>query len=270
MASSSDNGVSLGPALPTPTHGSGGTFSVSCTALIEATPEECLNVIVNSLDYPAWNRFCRTCTIDSQPADTDTHTQPRSQVSHDDGDPNSDQDPADPAPRDQLTTTTLRLGTQFTFAVYLPPDKPDSGPPDQDVALEVSVLGPINYDHTDDEDDGTDTDTDNDNNNNSPDTNSNRHDITTDNATTSPRKGLRIAWKVRPSWLRPGWALRSERVQDFIETVGPDGKPATEYRCWETFYGTLAPVVKMAVGSHLEQGFDAWLRGLKERAEGRK
>ncbi|KAK4145775.1 uncharacterized protein C8A04DRAFT_10405 [Dichotomopilus funicola] len=221
--SRSDNGASLGPALPTPTHGSGGTFSVSCTALIEATPEECLNVIVNSLDCmspiilnkdPAWNRFCRTCTIDSQPADTDTHTQPRS----------------------QLTTTTLRLGTQFTFAVYLPPDKPDSGPPDQHVA---------------------------------PETNSNRHDITTDNVTTSPRKGLRIAWKVRPSWLRPGWALRSERVQDLIETVGPDGKPATEYRCWETFYGTLAPVVKMAVGSHLERGFDAWLRGLKERAEGR-
>lgn len=94
-------------------------------------------------------------------------------------------------------------------------------------------------------------------------------DITGHGSTPSHRKDIRIAWKVRPSWMRPGWALRSERVQDLIETVGRDGKPATEYRCWETFYGTLAPVVKLAVGSQLEKGFDAWLRGLKERVEGR-
>ena len=72
------------------------------------------------------------------------------------------------------------------------------------------------------------------------------------------RKGWRIAWKQRASLLMPGWMLRSERVQEFVEVEG-----GTEYRCWETFYGLLAPVVRMAAAKQVEQGFEAWSEGLR-------
>lgn len=146
----------------------------------------------------AWNRFCRNCTIDSQP--------------------NRD------------VPSKLQLGTQFTFDVHLNPDEPDSKP-GQAIALEVSVLEAIDEDGTD-----------------------------------GCRKGWRIAWRQRPSILMPGFMLRSERVQEFVEV---NGGSETEYHCWETFYGLLAPVVKLAAGKQVEKGFDAWLAGLKGRVEKR-
>ncbi len=79
------------------------------------------------------------------------------------------------------------------------------------------------------------------------------------------RKGWRIAWKQRAGWLTPAWMLRSERVQEFVEL---DGGAATDYRCWETFYGLLAPVVNLAAGKQVEKGFVVWEAGLKARAEG--
>jgi hypothetical protein len=88
-------------------------------------------------------------------------------------------------------------------------------------------------------------------------------------AAGGPRKGWRIAWKQRPSLLMPGWMLRSERVQEFVEVGGGEGGPETEYRCWETFYGPLAPVVKLAAGKQVQRGFDAWAEGLKAKVEGR-
>lgn len=86
------------------------------------------------------------------------------------------------------------------------------------------------------------------------------------------RRGWRIAWRQRHGLLKPPAMLRSERVQEFVEVAagdgdGDDSPPQTEYRCWETFYGLLGPVVRLAVGGQLERGFDAWLRGLKERVE---
>ncbi|KAJ4298678.1 hypothetical protein N0V88_003709 [Collariella sp. IMI 366227] len=104
--------------------------------------------------------------------------------------------------------THLQLGTQFTFDVHLDPSEPSSAPPGQAIALEVSVLEPIIPDNDD-----------------------------------NGRKGWRIAWKQRASVFQPGWVLRSERVQEFVE----DGEGGTEYECYETFYGVLAPVVRMAV-----------------------
>ncbi len=131
----------------------------------------------------------------------------------------------DAQPNQHADPDTLQLGTQFTFDVHLNPDEPD-GTTGQAIALEVSVLEPIDEDG---------------------------------------RKGWRIAWKQRASWLTPAWMLRSERVQEFVEL---DGGAATDYRCWETFYGLLAPVVNMAVGKQVEKGFVAWQAGLKGRAEG--
>ena len=61
-----------------------------------------------------------------------------------------------------------------------------------------------------------------------------------------------------------GMALRSERVQEFVQD--DEGK-GTVYTCWETFYGFLAPAVRIAVGGKLERGFGAWTEDLKHRAE---
>ena len=75
-------------------------------------------------------------------------------------------------------------------------------------------------------------------------------------------KGWRVAWI--PLGM-PGFVHRTERVQEFVD----DGNGGTEYYCWETFHGLLAPVTRMVVGAKLEKGFDAWMGGLKDMAEGK-
>lgn len=85
------------------------------------------------------------------------------------------------------------------------------------------------------------------------------------------RTGFRIAWKTRPTLFMPNRMLRCERVQEFVQVYPPSGtldEPETAYRCWETFYGVLAPVVKAAAGNQIMRGFDVWMEGLKKRAEG--
>lgn len=76
------------------------------------------------------------------------------------------------------------------------------------------------------------------------------------------RKGWRIAWK--PTGY-PGFALRGERVQEFVD----DGRGDTEYTCWETMYGFLGPVVRLTTGAKLEKGFQCWAEDLKKRSEER-
>lgn len=133
--------------------------------------------------------------------------------------------------------------------MHLDPSAPDDGKPNQLVALEVSALEPID---------------DNDDNHEDGQTGQRR------------RRGWRIAWRQRPSLMMPSWMLRSERVQEFVEVATADGtgagggEPETEYRCWETFYGVLAPVVRLAAAKQVEGGFDAWLAGMKGVAEGGK
>ena len=79
------------------------------------------------------------------------------------------------------------------------------------------------------------------------------------------RKGFRVAWKAEGF---PNFLLRSERVQEFVEVEG-EGGVACEYFCWETFYGLLAPVLRLSVGGKLEAAFGAWMEGLKRFAESR-
>ena len=84
------------------------------------------------------------------------------------------------------------------------------------------------------------------------------------------RTGWRVAWRTRPTLALPGWMLRSERVQEFVQIDAPFGLPGelhTVYTCWETFYGVLGPVVRLAVGSQLVRGFNLWMAGMKKRAE---
>lgn len=43
-----------------------------------------------------------------------------------------------------------------------------------------------------------------------------------------------------------------------------DGRGGTEYRCWETMGGVLAPVVKFMVGGTLVTRFEEYADGLRE------
>ncbi|OLN85709.1 hypothetical protein CCHL11_07769 [Colletotrichum chlorophyti] len=77
------------------------------------------------------------------------------------------------------------------------------------------------------------------------------------------RRGYRVCWKT--GGLVPPFVLKSERVQEFLETEDGNG---TEYRCWETFYGPLAQVLRFTMVGQLETGFAAWMDGLKNFVEG--
>ncbi|KAK4178881.1 hypothetical protein QBC36DRAFT_298939 [Triangularia setosa] len=122
----------------------------------------------------------------------------------------------------------FQLGTVFTFDVHFNPS-PDSKPSTKSQER-VSVLEDI-----------------------------------VDPAASNKVIGHRVCWiQVGP---QPNWMLRCERVQEFIE-VDDGGKAATEYRNWETFYGLVAPVVRLAVGEGVRRGFEGWMRGLKKKAEG--
>lgn len=77
---------------------------------------------------------------------------------------------------------------------------------------------------------------------------------------------VRVAWRTNSGGYMPGFMLRAERVQELRETSS-DGQQVVEYRCWETFYGWLAPAVDIYVGKKLLWGFGAWMDGLKEYSE---
>jgi hypothetical protein len=218
--------------VPTPTHGPGGSFTVACGTRIAATPATCLAVILDAASYPRWNRFCRSCNIDAGGGDEGT----------------------------------LAPGTQFTFDVHMDLDEEvDDGDDGEEAGgqtsgrdirgratkLEISKLDAIGdreEEGGDDDDDGYAFA--------APSL------VLGDSAVAARgRKGWRVAWKTRGM---PGMLLRSERVQDFLGTE--DGHE-TDYVCWETFYGLLAPIVRLAVGAKLENGFGAWMDDLKARAE---
>ncbi|KAK3363392.1 hypothetical protein B0T25DRAFT_39574 [Lasiosphaeria hispida] len=196
--------------IPTPSYGSGGIFTAACSTRIAASPRQVLDIIRDVADYPAWNSFVRSVTIDAQAPCTPEADLPR-----------------------------LNLGTLFTLHVFMNASAPPTaaGRPTPE---ELSVLEPINE--------------------------------PADAGGAYPaRKGWRIAWRARPTLLTPEWALRCERVAELIEIVGADGADGaveTEYFNWETFYGVLPPVVKLAVGGKVADGLGRSMRELKRRTEG--
>ncbi|KAK1833139.1 hypothetical protein QBC39DRAFT_380902 [Podospora conica] len=130
--------------------------------------------------------------------------------------------------------TTLALSTKFTFDVHLPPFPPQgqSSGDGRPTHLEVSVLEAI------------------------------------DDPATG-RRGWRVAWQTDGgAGGIPTWLLRTERTQEFIEVEVEGGGVETEYVCWETFYGPMARVVKLAVGGRVAGGFGGWMEGLRGVAEG--
>lgn len=83
------------------------------------------------------------------------------------------------------------------------------------------------------------------------------------------RKGWRVAWRTDgEAGGVPTWLLRAERTQEFVE-VEVEGGAETEYVCWETFFGPMAWVVRLAVGGRVAEGFGGWMEGLRGVVEGR-
>jgi hypothetical protein len=80
------------------------------------------------------------------------------------------------------------------------------------------------------------------------------------------RRGRVVAWRNVTGRPVPDVALRSERVQAFYQNQ-EDPSGTTDYICWETFYGFMAPLIKLVVGKKLETGFGVWMEDLKARAE---
>jgi hypothetical protein len=78
--------------------------------------------------------------------------------------------------------------------------------------------------------------------------------------TESGKKGYRIAWKGTGY---SHWQLHSERVMEFISITLENGEQGTEFSCWETFGGVLAPVVKATYGNTLVARFGDYQRDVK-------
>lgn len=213
--------------LPTPTYGPPGlgSFTVSSSTRINASPGTCLQIILDVNKYPEWNRFVPSVTIDSPSSTAQSHFGP----------------------------DTLQLGTKFTFHVNMEAGIPSTPATSRPTALVVTGLSEV-------DEMGEQTEVDR---------------IFDQLVAGGGGVGMRhrLAWGPRGSWSMPSWMLRSERVQEFrlVEREGDDrdkGLSACDYVNWETFYGVLAPVVRMAVGAKLEACFGVWERDLRRRAEG--
>ncbi|KAI0972274.1 hypothetical protein F4678DRAFT_460499 [Xylaria arbuscula] len=81
-------------------------------------------------------------------------------------------------------------------------------------------------------------------------------------STADGSTGYRVVWKTAGSM--PHFLLRSERVQEFVESVTEDEKTVTSYTTWETFGGALGYVLPR---TQIESGFDRWTEGLKRVVE---
>jgi hypothetical protein len=56
-----------GPSIATPDQGDG-SFTVSCSTLIAAPPQKCLEIVLDGNNYPEWNTFCTKVTLDHVPS----------------------------------------------------------------------------------------------------------------------------------------------------------------------------------------------------------
>lgn len=187
--------------LETPTHGSGGVFTITCSTVIAAPLTTIITTLLDTRTYPSWNAFVPNICINKQPASFPVP-------------------PACLVGRDIIgLPTTLQLGTDCTLDVHLDPDNESKT---NQTNIGVSLLEDFEHEG---------------------------------------RQGVRVAW--RTGGLMPRFALRCERVQEFLDV----GHGTVEYRCWETMYGLLASMVNSVVGKSLEWGFGAWMDGLKEYSE---
>ncbi|PVH82111.1 hypothetical protein DL98DRAFT_653466 [Cadophora sp. DSE1049] len=215
--------------IPTPTYGPSGSFTVLAKTFIpHTTPATVLTTIRNTNTWSQWNGFTPLFTF-KKSSSTSTTSDSKS------GSTGSGSGMSDPA----LVTGKqgwLDLGSEGDMAVFMGGDGlADGAKKSREQGMVVTVLEPL----------------------------------------TSPlktpqeehqKKGYRIAWK---SIGYAKWQLYSERVTELVEVGeegeggGGEGRKGTEYVCWETFGGVLAPVVRLAVGGTLRERFGEYADGLR-------
>ncbi|KAH8907441.1 hypothetical protein BR93DRAFT_958106 [Coniochaeta sp. PMI_546] len=227
----------MSPPLPTPTYGQPGTaaYTITCATRIDAPPETCLQVCLDTARYQEWNRYVPRVTVTKQPSG-----------------------------QGEEDSATLRDGTRFVFYVDMEVGRPDFtkpfvAPPKEALRatdeLVVTRIGAVDETaERDREVNGV----------------ARRVFAQYGMEGEGQRKDrLRVAWAFSGegggTW--PLWVLRAERVHEFHRVELGDGRTVTDYLCWETFGGLLTPVLRVVVGTKVQNGFDAWMNGMKWAAE---
>jgi len=211
--------------IPTPTYGPSGSFTVLAKTFIpHATPATVLSAIRDTKTWSQWNGFTPLFTFKSSLSPESTsQSTPESRT--------GDSDPA-------LVTGKpgwLDLGSEGDMTVFMNGDGLVEGSKkSREQGMIITVLEPLTTPLASSQD-------------------------SAQNQTR--KKGYRIAWK---SVGYAKWQLHSERVTELVEVdEGSEGRKGTEYVCWETFGGVLAPVVRLAVGGTLRERFGEYAEGLR-------
>lgn len=217
------------PALPTPTWpDEQGVFSLSCSSTIRAPLQLVVAIMLDTRTYSRWNAFCPGARVTHQPKSTA---------------------PLPACVRDSPAISavanlpwTLRDGTTFVMEVCMDPTKQPKRMTTPN--LQVSHLEQFTRRAN-------------------PSTAALESDPTSVKSKTGERTGVRLAWRIRGKIAN--LLTRAERVQEFI--IDPDDPTVTEYVCWETYYGVLAPPMRHVYGKGIKEGYSAWMDGLRSFAE---
>lgn len=107
--------------ITTPTHGTGGVFTIIASTHINAPVDTVFEVLVNHAQWPEWNRFVRKVTVKSTPSSFDTST--FAPVDQDDG------------------AAYLKKGQAVGFQVHMDAENPSSYSLNQ--SMEITLLEPF-------------------------------------------------------------------------------------------------------------------------------
>lgn len=110
--------------LASPTYRAGGKATIICSAAIAAPPAMCLEITLDPVTYPSWNKFVPRVTVQSSPPPPPPESTPSAVAQL-----------LKESPDRQL----LLLGTRFREEVHLRPDSA-SGQRIQNTDLEISAL----------------------------------------------------------------------------------------------------------------------------------
>ncbi|KAI0389848.1 hypothetical protein F5Y17DRAFT_447252 [Xylariaceae sp. FL0594] len=238
---------SIQPPIPVPTLGAtGGVFSVGCSTAIAAPALACLEKVMDVSGYGAWNTFATSASVIA-PAPA-----PAPVVQEGEGEEIGElvRKLKDKENGKGVVVPGARVRLNVVMNPPPPPKDKDTsgkgkGASTRAVDLEVTVLESFTEQAEGDDSGSNNT-----------------------GAGKRKGKGYRIAWK---STEFPGFLLRAERVQEFVQVGGGEeegekkkGQVLTHYRCWETFGGILSYLVPR---SQLEHAFVRWMESLKAVVE---
>ncbi|KAL5627823.1 hypothetical protein BROUX41_002571 [Berkeleyomyces rouxiae] len=223
--------------IPTPSHPSGGLFSIAASTTIRTSALCCVAATLDTQSYVSWNRFVPEVNIITNPPISTSTSAPGSPSL---SSPASASDAApgtvtlDPAlePLYAQTPALVRPGTQMVFRAAVRPCWPRS-------STKLVVQHVVRF-----------------------------HDA-------AGRTGWRVVWGPRSPPAALMWSERVQEFVETQDDAEPESgvggaRVKTEYTTWETFGGLAAYPIKAAVGKDLIVGFDYWAEDLRKEAERRE